>query len=319
VATKRLPSVAPGLQDAADTAQIRAVAGAMNTHLVTDEKTTGMVLAGLLQPDFATGTPAIGFVHRKLGDSDIYFVANTSNQPIHTQATLRQKGFKAEWWDPFEGQPVEGQPESTSELRIDLEPYESRVLFLQPSAAIEDYAQPAHVSPAPIDITSGWKMTFDKTGRSTNATALRSWTDDPATQFYSGTVTYEKSIHVQQLGQPVILDFGSGTPLPPQKMANGMRAWLDPPVRECAVVYANGKLTGYLWHPPFRIEITKLISQGANTIQLVVGNTAINSLAGQSLPGYKLLKLKYGDRFQPQDMENLQPLPSGILGRITLR
>ena len=47
-----------------------------------------------------------------------------------------------------------------------------------------------------------------------------------------------------------------------------------------------------------------------------MANTAINELAGQSLPDYKLLKLKYGDRFQPQDMENLQPLPSGILGQV---
>jgi hypothetical protein len=219
--------------------------------------------------------------------------------------TLRQKGFKAEWWNPFDG-----QIESTSGLTLDLEPYESKVLFLQPSTVIEDYVQKAHVSPAPVDITSGW------TGQ---AATGPSWTDDPATRFYSGTVTYERSVQVQQLGQPVILDFGSGTPIPPQNMANGMRAWLDPPVRECAVVYVNGKLAGYVWHPPFRIEITNFVTQGANTMKLVVANTAINSLAGQSLPSYNLLKLKYGDRFQPQDMENLQPLPSGILGTITLR
>jgi hypothetical protein len=29
--------------------------------------------------------------------------------------------------------------------------------------------------------------------------------------------------------------------------------------------------------------------------------------------------MEEGDRFQPQDMNNLQPLPSGILGPITLR
>ena len=33
----------------------------------------------------------------------------------------------------------------------------------------------------------------------------------------------------------------------------------------------------------------------------------------------KLLKLKYGDRFQPQDMNDLQPLPSGILGQVRVQ
>ena len=181
---------------------------------------------------------------------------------------------------------------------------------MQPSSVIEQRFQPANLSPEPVDITTGW------TGK---LAVGRSWSDDPATRFYSGTMTYERVVQVQQLGQRVFLDFGPGTPIAPQNMANGMRAWLDPPIRECAVVYVSGKLAGYVWHPPFSLDITKFVSQGANTIRLVVANTAINSLAGQSLPNYKLLKLKYGDRFQPQDMENLQPLPSGIPGKITLR
>jgi hypothetical protein len=116
-----------------------------------------------------------------------------------------------------------------------------------------------------------------------------------------------------------LLDFGVGTPLQPTRMANGMRAWIDPPVREAATVYVNDKLAGYVWKAPFQVDIAKFVHPGANDIRIVVANTAINELAGQTLPDYKLLKLEYGDRFQPQDMNNLQPLPSGILGPITLR
>jgi hypothetical protein len=50
----------------------------------------------------------------------------------------------------------------------------------------------------------------------------------------------------------------------------------------------------------------------------MVGNLAINELAGTSLPDYRLLNRRYGERFSPQDMENLQPLPSGLLGTIRL-
>jgi hypothetical protein len=49
-----------------------------------------------------------------------------------------------------------------------------------------------------------------------------------------------------------------------------------------------------------------------------VGNTAINAMAGQPQPDYRLLWDRYGMLFVPQDMQNLRPLPSGILGPVKL-
>jgi hypothetical protein len=306
IAFGKLPSLAPGLQDAADTPQIASIAAAMKVHKMSE-------LTSLLQPDFATGVPAIGFTHRKLDDADVYFVANTGNQPVHTKAVLRAPNSAGEWMDPFSGDVTAASP---GNLAVDLEPYESRVLIL--GAGVQA-PPPAH-APAgpPVDISSGWKVTFDKLNYS-NGAAGHSWTEDPRTQYFSGTATYEKTVNVAASATPVLLDFGAGTPLQPTRMANGMRAWLDPPVREAATVYVNDKLAGYVWKAPFQVDIAKFVHPGANDIRIVVANTAINELAGQSLPDYKLLKLEYGDRFQPQDMNNLQPLPSGILGSITLR
>jgi hypothetical protein len=100
-----------------------------------------------------------------------------------------------------------------------------------------------------------------------------------------------------------------------------MRAWLESPVREAAVVYINSQRAGTVWRPPYEIDVTKLLQPGDNTLRVEVGNLAINELAGQSLPDYRLLNLRYGVRFEPQDMENLKPLPSGMMGpiRITSR
>jgi len=53
-------------------------------------------------------------------------------------------------------------------------------------------------------------------------------------------------------------------------------------------------------------------------LRIVVGNTAINALAGQPLPDYRLLRDRFGLEFEPQDMRNLRPLPSGVLGPVTL-
>ena len=42
-------------------------------------------------------------------------------------------------------------------------------------------------------------------------------------------------------------------------------------------------------------------------------------MAGQALPDYRLLNDRYGERFVPQGMDNLQPLPSGLLGGLRLK
>lgn len=97
-----------------------------------------------------------------------------------------------------------------------------------------------------------------------------------------------------------------------------MRAYLDPPVREAAQVFVNGKSAGFVWRPPYRVDVTSLLHAGSNHLRVVVGNTAINELAGQTLPDYRLLWARYGMRFVPQGMENLKPLPSGLLGSVTL-
>jgi len=115
------------------------------------------------------------------------------------------------------------------------------------------------------------------------------------------------------------LDFGEGTAVARTTGGgNGMRAWMDGPVREAAVVYVNGKRAGSVWHPPYSLDVTKYLHAGQNEIRVVVGNSAINELSGRSLPDYKLLNLRFGERATPQDMKDLQPLPSGILGRVRL-
>ena len=50
----------------------------------------------------------------------------------------------------------------------------------------------------------------------------------------------------------------------------------------------------------------------------LANNAAINAMAGRALPDYRLLDSRYGQRFTPQDMQNLQPLPAGLIGTVRL-
>jgi len=75
---------------------------------------------------------------------------------------------------------------------------------------------------------------------------LHSWADDETGKYYSGTVTYRRSVDIPQNGATAgsaVLDFGVGTPVERAKLnLPGMRTWFDAPLRDAAIVYVNGKL-----------------------------------------------------------------------------
>ncbi len=277
-------------------------------------------LGRLYIPDFTTGNPAIGFIHRKLADADVYFVVNTSNRPVDAWAHARSHRQSGEFWDPVTGK----ISAAGGGMRLNLEPYESRFLVFSDAPARPEprRTMPEDDSPVSVlNISTNWTVTFQALKQSVEMPELRSWTEADNTRFYSGRATYEKSVSVPESfpKHRVVIDLGSRSAVDPVSPAGpGMRAWLESPVREAAEVYVNGQRAGAVWCPPYQLDVTKLIHPGVNTIRIEVGNLAINELAGQSLPDYKLLNLRYGVRFQAQDMENLQPLPSGLTGPIML-
>src|SRR5215471_6426673 len=132
-------------------------------------------------------------------------------------------------------------------------------------------------------------VTYSRAAAPVAMATLRSWTDDENTKFFSGQAIYEKVVQIpESLSKPGVelwLDFGKGTPIEPTaSRAPGMRAWLESPVREAAVVSVNDHLAGAVWCPPYELEVTRLLHTGENKIRVVVGNLAINELAGQSMP-----------------------------------
>jgi hypothetical protein len=328
LATRSLPSRAPGFMESPrDTAAVRQISrelfapNAKNAKRVENTSDLSAAIAAFLKPDVALdpATPEVGFIQRRLPDADIYLVANTDNQPHSFTATFRTEKSGAEWWDPFSG--TSSRAGSGPVLKMALSPYESRVVVFS------DHPQPDKVAPTvtqfdPIDLSHDWKVMFDKTGITEAMQTLHSWADDEAGKYYSGTVTYRRTIDIPKnvvAARPAVLDFGAGTPVERTKVdLPGMRTWLDAPLRDAALVYVNGTLAGSVWHPPFTLNIGPFLRPGANELKIVVANTAINELAGRTPTDYRLLWLRYGKRFAPQNMDHLEPLPSGILGPLRI-
>ncbi len=337
VATRRLPAVAPGfLANDADHAAIRATAqrlfGASGPARLVEREDAQLTaaLAALRAPDvaFAASASELGFVHRHAADADLYFLANTSNVRRETVATFRVSGMDAEWWDPVTGTvtPAAVSPASgaTSSVRIALEPYQSLLLvFSKRATPAQRPAAPAgRAEVSKLDLSTDWTVRFGQSEAAVAMRTLRSWIDDPSTRGFSGVARYSRDVTVPdemlKPGTIVRLDLGQGRPVRVEALRNGTRAWLDGPVREAAVVFVNEQRAGAIWSPPYALDITRLLRRGVNRIRIDVANLAVNYMAARPLPDYRLLNLRYGTRFEAQDMDKIAPVDAGLLGPITL-
>ena len=335
IATRRTPNLSPGFQaKQSDHQRIGDLSKSLfegpsaKGRLVADEGQLAGVLNAALKPDvvFSPAAPEIGFIHRATAGAEIYFVGNTGNTHRRVNATFRVGALNPEWWDPMSGEvrpaAVANRDAKGVTVPLDLEPYGSRVLVFSGGTSVP-LASRTDQTPATLDLSQAWQVSFGE-GASIKMDALRSWADVEQTRYYSGVAVYEKRFVVSdgfvKKGSRVRLDFGDSQPVAPPATprANGMRALLDGPVREAAVVTVNGRRAGSVWCPPYSIDVTDFLKVGENTLRIAVGNTAINHMAGRALPDYRLLNLRYGERFQPQDMDKVQPVPSGLLGPIRL-
>ncbi len=337
VATRRSPAAAPGFRaGAAEQKEVRDISRRLfegpsaEGQLVEDEnRDLGSRLTGLLRPDLSLTPPVpeIGFVHRATDYAEIYFIANTSNQPHQVRASFRVAAMQPEWWDPFTGRTapanVFARQEGRTVVELEIEPYGTRVLVFS-NGATGASPQPRDLVtvPGPVELSTSWTVTFGDTGKPRMMEHLQSWTEEEDTRYYSGLATYEREMELPdtllQKGLEVRLHLGEGRPIPQTPMKSGMRAWLESPVREAATVYVNEHRAGSAWCPPYEVDITGLLRRGRNHIKVVVGNLAINYMAGRRLPDYRLLNSRYGVRFEPQDMDKIRPVPAGLLGPVTL-
>jgi hypothetical protein len=330
IATRREPATAAGLMDAArDAARLRAISrdlfggGVRSAKFVREDAELGAELKKLVDPDVTMrpAAPQVGFIHRRLAHGNLYFVANTANVAQHVTARFRDGAKRAEVWDAFTGE-VRGVADEDG-VRLDLEPYESRLIYFAEDA--EPVVAEAKREERPVmDLSREWRVRFGDGGVAEEMESLRSWTEDARTRYFSGRAAYEKSFALTQqpatAGTRYILDFGEAValPLPEPPGEHNMRAYLDAPVREAAQVFVNGSFAGNVWRPPYRVDVTQRVKPGENQLRIVVGNTAMNAMAGKPLPNYRLLWDRYGRLFEPQDMDKVSALPSGLLGPVRL-
>jgi hypothetical protein len=310
---------------------------------VADTGGLGDALRRAVAPDFNLASAndperdRIGFIRRKLPGADIYFVVNTSNRETDTVASFATRHKFAEQWNPDS---ATSAPATANGQAIHLAPYESCVfVFSDVLPATKSVFAPAPSSQL-ADLSTDWKVTFTATGKTETQRTPTDWTADPDTLHYSGEAVYARGFNLEAIPSgTVFLEVEGGKPLPgapnsppehsvlganglPNPLITrpgpGMHAYFDPPIREAALVTVNGQAAGALWHPPYRLDISKLLKQGENHVEIHVYNTALNAWSALPPHDYKPLIAKYGDRFQMQDLGKVMPISSGLLGQVHL-
>lgn len=258
--------------------------------------------------------PALGVVRRKVAGGTLYFLVNTGPHSLETTAHFSEDGEGGSWWDPMSGV---RQGVSPGPVSLKLAPYESRLLML--GKAFSAPVMPEREAKPLQDLSRDWSVDFP--ARQEQQPKIALWTDRAENRSFSGTVHYRRGFTLQNLpagqkiwldlGNPALLDAPQGTPARPQ-------AQIAAPVREAAIIRINGQAVGTLWAPPYRLDITGALHKGRNEIDIMVMNGAVNALAGRPPADRRLLTLRYGERFQDQDLDRITPQPSGLTGPITL-
>ncbi|MBV9340351.1 MAG: glycoside hydrolase, partial [Acidobacteria bacterium] len=279
---------------------------------VYGKQSLGETLATLhVGPDFGYTRPepdtSLLFVHRKLSDSDLYFVDNRSDRFENLSATFRMEGKAAELWHADSGK-IEPASYYTAEGRttvpLYLAPWETVFVVFRSPAEAPSRTLPVVIETSLATIDAPWELSFPP-GQGAPPTArfdkLTPWNDnaDEGIKYFSGTATYTTAVDA------------SGSWFRP-----GAQLWLDlGAVKNLAEVLVNGKSLGIVWKQPYRIDVTPALKPGTNSIQIKVTNGWANRIIGDRQPNAKQAYTFTSPKFY----KATSPLwPSGLLGPVAI-
>lgn len=275
-------------------------------------KTIGEVV----QPELLTAK-GLAFQRRRHEDGCTYFIVNTTGDSFDDWVNLRE-ATSAVLFDPLSGNAglALSRPASDrTQVRLQLAPGQSCLVQTYErnvSGAAFPYAKPAG---APTNFAGPWKLTFVEGGptlpQPINTAELKSWTElggDDVKNF-SGIGRYTR-------------DF--------PKPTGDADAWLLDlgDVHESAEVRLNGESLCTLIATPYRVRIPAANFKATNTLEIDVANLMANRIADLDRRGVPWKKF-YNVNFAPRRPENRgpgglfdaskwKPLPSGLLGPVTL-
>lgn len=268
-----------------------------------------------LQPDLSTNqydSLNIQFIHKKIGETDIYFVANQQNMELRREIIFRITNKIPELWNPEYGtvQKVANYSNENNQVRIPvtLRPYES--LFF-----VFNGKDKPHKLKAEIEFLPETELISDFTGTITFApayparlvpvqiTTLKSWTDfsDQEIKYFSGTATYKIRFSLPEGFNPgsdsVLLSLGN--------------------IGCIAGVRLNNHALGNIWIPYYRMNVSHMLKK-ENELEVEVANVYRNRIIGDLIEYGKMMNIWTTSPVETFFETDKTLQPSGLLGPIEL-
>lgn len=268
-----------------------------------------------LVPDLSTDqldSLNIQFIHKKFGETDLYFIANQQNMELKRQLTFRIANKIPEIWNPEYGSIRQAKNYSNEDnlvrIPVTLAPYESLFFVFIGTDKSHQLADNKFIESEVTEISrfSG-TITFTPAYPAVIApveiTNLKSWTNftDPAIKYYSGKSNY--TIHFKL---PTGYNPGSDS----IQLSLGTLGVVGR-------VRLNGKWLGNIWLPDFRMDVTNILKTD-NELQVEVANVYRNRIIGDLIEYGKLKSIWTTspiDKFLDKDKTLT---PSGLIGPIQL-
>jgi hypothetical protein len=217
----------------------------------------------------------LSHIHRKMGDTELFFTANLTHKKGNAVCSFNVTGMKPELWDPVKAtiRPLTEYEDNGTRTIIPLEFDDARSYFIVfrkkgKPGKFEGSNFAGDKEMAAID--GPWKVTFDPAwggpAEPVIFETLTDWTRNPETgiKYYSGTAVYKNSFDRPADGTKcgsLFLDLGT--------------------VKHIARVKLNGKDLGIVWTAPWRVEVPdKLLKKHNNKLEIEVTNVWANRLIG---------------------------------------
>jgi len=246
------------------------------------------------------------FVRRKHDDGWTYFIVNRSGQPFDATVPLGTPAKSAVIFNPMSGD--SGVASIDQGVRLVLAPGESRILRTFPEReAIGALWKDLQAAGEAVTLEGTWKIRFTDGGPSLppdyETKALASWTtrEDPAYRNFSGTALYQLEFDSKSSAAS-LLDLGE--------------------IAQTAKVRLNGTDLGTCWAPPHRLSTGNSLREGQNLLEVEVTNLAANRIADldrRKMPWKSFHEINFVNiDYKPFDASKWEPLPSGLLGPVTL-
>ncbi len=308
------PSATPSLSD--DTAEFDRIMDSMWSGAPVTACGKGRVYSGSIKDALRdagcaedvrlsglAGGSRYKFVHRDFDGIRIYWLNSRTRNIEDIEASFNVTGLEPEIWNAVNGtiSPATYRIEGGRTIvKLHFDPEDALFVVFRKKAAASSACLPAR-STVSHPVEGPWEVAFKNGMGAPEKTVFDSLTDwsvncDPAIRYYSGTAVYSRTIDIaaSEIGDRTWLNLGS--------------------VKNIAEVRLNGKDLGTVWKEPWKVDISSVVNEGENHLEVTVVNLWVNRLVGDERGDagrYCRCAMQHysaGDALQP----------SGLLGPVSI-